>query len=185
MNADTKKSEVARAQAFFATSAEAFRRFVEHSTDVERVLVREDISTQEKSLGSVAKQSGVTDFGFFKDAGYRGLYNMSLKQIKQLKNIPTSTTIYDVMGEEEMAANLFRLTQTKATLKQVGEVGQRAAEQIASKVGKTVRDTMVNKPETLPTYENIKKVKSALKSSQKDFKKIDSKKNKSESLEDL
>jgi DNA-damage-inducible protein D len=185
MNADTKKPEVAKAQAFFATSAEAFRRFVEDGSDVERVLIRDDISTQEKSLGSVATQSGVTEFGFFKDAGYRGLYNMSLKQIKQLKNIPTSTTIYDVMGREEMAANLFRLTQTEATLIQAGNVGQRVAEKIANDVGKTVRNTMVNKPEDLPTYENIKKVKSALKSSQKEFKKIDSKKNPTKDSEDL
>jgi DNA-damage-inducible protein D len=110
---------------------------------------------------------------------------MSLKHIKEFKNIKSSTTIYDVMGREEMAANLFRLTQTEATLKQAGKVGQRVAEKIANKVGNTVRNTMVNKPEDLPTYENIKKVKSALKASQKEFKKIDSNKNLTEDLEDL
>jgi DNA-damage-inducible protein D len=177
MNADAKKPEVASAQAFFATLAEAFRKYVQETSDVERILIRDDIATQEKSLSSTAQRSGVTDFALFKDAGYRGLYNMHLKQIKRMKGIDDSKNLYNFMGREEMAANLFRLTQTEAKLQNQGYTGQKGAENIAFDVGRTVRDTMIeisgNKPEQLPAAEDINQVKSALKVAHKGFAKLD------------
>ncbi|MDX1917925.1 MAG: hypothetical protein SFT81_02110 [Candidatus Caenarcaniphilales bacterium] len=140
----------------------------------------DEISTQEKSLSSSAKRAGVNNFAFFKDAGYRGMYNLSLKQIKSLKGLEEKKNLYDFMGSEEMAANLFRLTQTEAKLQKTAYAGQSAAENVAQEVGKTVRRTMIeisgNKPEDLPMTTDINRIKGALKASQKDFAKLDVKK---------
>ena len=183
MNADSNKPEVARAQAYFAVLAETFKRYIEQAEDVERILIRDEISKHEKSLGAAATGAGVTEFQFFQNAGYRGLYNMNMKDLKVRKGLEDSKrSLLDFMGKEELAANLFRVTQTEAKLINDKTKGQRAAEQVAENVGRKVRETMIeisgNKPEDLPLVEDLKKVKSAIKSSKKEFDKLDQPKKK-------
>lgn len=177
MNADTKKPEVARAQAFFAAVAEAFRRYVEQADDVERVLVREEVSVHERSLNGTAKSAGVTEYGLFQNAGYRGLYNMNLSRLKEVKGIPGSRTPLDFMGKTELAANLFRITQTELKISNESIVGQKPAERAAEEVGKKVRKTMMDisgvRPEDLPVADDIKKIKADLKASHREFQKLD------------
>lgn len=181
MNADNKKKDVARAQAFFAASAETIRRYVDNSEDVERVLIRDEVSTHEKSLSSVASKAGVNNQGYalFQNAGYRGMYNMNLKQLKNYKGLEkTNRTLLDFMGKDELAANLFRITQTELKMKNDEIKGQRKAESTAEEVGRKVRKTMIDisgeKPENMALHEDIKKVKTSLKMTHKGFKKIDS-----------
>ena len=180
MNADSKKPEVARAQAYFATVAEAFQRYIDEAAELERVLIRDEITEHEKTLSSTAKQAGVDRYGLFQNAGYRGLYNMNISQLRELKQIPKSRSPLDFMGKEELAANLFRVTQTEAKLKNDRVRGQHRAEATAESVGREVRDTMRrisgNTPESLPPSEDIKKVRTAIKASQRDFAKLDKKK---------
>ena len=183
MNADSKKPEVARAQAYFAVLAETFKRYIEQADDVERILIRDEISKHEKSLGAAATGAGVTEFQYFQNAGYRGLYNMNMKDLKARKGLGDSNrSLLDFMGKEELAANLFRVTQTEAKLINDNTKGQRAAEAVAESVGRKVRETMIeisgNKPEDLPLVSDIRQVKSAIKSSKKEFEKLDSPKKK-------
>lgn len=180
MNADPKKPAVAQAQAYFATIAESFRRYVEEADDVERILIRDEISDHEKTLSSTARTAGVVDakgFALFQNAGYRGMYNMNLKQLKAAKGIDAKRSPLDFMGKEELAANLFRITQTEAKIRNEGIQGQRPAEQAAESVGRKVRQTMMEisgvAPESLATGEDIRKVRGALKSSQREFAKLD------------
>lgn len=180
MNGDPKKTEVAKAQGYFAAVAEAFRRYVEEADDVERILIRDEISDHEKTLSGVAKEAGVTKYGLFQNAGYRGMYNLNFTKLKQLKGVPDNRSPLDFMGKAELAANLFRVTQTEAKMRNESIQGQKNAENAAFEVGKKVRKTMQEisgtTPENLPASEDIRKVKSAIKSSQKDFAKIDKKK---------
>ena len=178
MQADGKKPQVAKAQAFFAASAEVIRRFVDSAEDVERVYVREDISTHEKSLSGVAKQVGVDNYAFFQNAGYRGMYNMNLKRLKQYKGLETPRrSLLDFMQRDELAANLFRLTQTELRLKKDGVQGQSNAEATAELVGRKVRKTMIElggvAPEDMELGEDIRKIRSGLKATHKGLKKID------------
>jgi DNA-damage-inducible protein D len=146
MNADNKKVEVARAQAFFAASAEAIRRYVDNSEDVERVLIRDEVTIHEKSLNRAAKIAGVTDerYGLFQNAGYRGLYNMDYKKLKQYKGLAEKKSLLDFMGKDELAANLFRITQTELKLKNDNVQGDSQAQQTAEFVGKQVRKSMLD-----------------------------------------
>lgn len=184
MNGDPKKIEVARAQAYFAAVAESFKRYVEQAEDVERVLIREELSDHEKALSSAAKNAGVEGPGFalFQNAGYRGMYNMNLSQLKTLKGVPSSRSPLDFMGKTELAANLFRITQTEEKMRNEHISGQRLAEHTAESVGRKVRDTMREisgvLPEYLPAAEDIKQVKGALKHSAKEFAKLDAPKRK-------
>lgn len=142
MNGDPKKPAVAKAQAYFVRFAEACRRFIQQGGDIERILVRDEISEHEKSLSSTAHRAGVTDYALFQNAGYRGLYTMNLGSLKRLKGLPMNRSPLDFMGTDELAANLFRVTQTDAKIKHDGIRGQMALEQTAHEVGRKVRKTM-------------------------------------------
>lgn len=182
MNADNKKHSVAVAQAYFATLAGAVHNYLEEANKVERLVVREEISERESSLSSVAYQAKVENYGYFQNAGYRGMYNKNISQLKSIRNIPSGRSLLDFMGKEELAANLFRITQTELKIKMEGIIGQTRLENAAESVGKKVRQTMKDisgiLPEKLPTHTDIKEVKKQLKEKSREIKKIDGSKKK-------
>jgi len=177
MNGDVKKPEVAKAQLYFITWAEACRLEIEQANSVERVAIRAEIKDHEKALNSAASEAGVTDFALFQNAGYRGMYNMNLGQLRILKGIPSGRSALDFMGKTELAANLFRVTQTEEKIRGEKIQGQRSLEGVAEQVGRKVRKTMIEisgkKPENLPPAEDIKTVHKKLKSSHRKIREID------------
>jgi len=177
MNADPRNPRVAEAQAYFITMAEAFRQYVQEADGVERVIIRGEVSDREKSLGGVAKSHGVQNYAFFQNAGYRGLYNMNLADIRARKHVPTGRSPLDFMGKTELAANLFRITQTEEKIRNDNVTGQIPLERVAEQTGKTVRRTMIEisgtAPEHLPAEADIDVVRKGLKRSQKEYQKLD------------
>lgn len=182
MNGDSRNPKVAKAQAYFITMAEAFRQYVQEATNVERVVVRGELSDREKALSGTAFSHGVENFPFFQNAGYRGMYNMDLSRIRELKGIPSGRSPLDFMGKTELAANLFRITQTDEKIVAENVQGQARLERAASEVGREVRKTMLRvsgrSPESLPPAQDIKKVQQGLKRSQKEYRKLDAPKKK-------
>lgn len=180
MNADSKKTAVAQAQAYFATLAGAVQNYLVEAEKVERLNIRNEVSERESSLSGVAHKAGVTNYAFFQNAGYRGMYNKNISQLKTSRNIPNGRTLLDFMGKEELAANLFRITQTELKIKQENISGQGRLEVAAENVGKKVRKTMIEisgvAPENFKPVEDIKQVKKELKSTSKQIKLIDKKK---------
>jgi len=179
MNADNKNPEVAKAQAYFATLAGAVNHYLEEVGKVERLVVREEISERESSLSGVAKRAGVENYAFFQTAGYRGMYNMSISKLREIRNIPTKKSPLDFMGKDELAANLFRITQTELKIKNENITGQSKLEVAAENVGKEVRNTMIKisgvAPENLPIEDDLTVVKKELKSKNKRIKLLDNK----------
>lgn len=182
MNADNKMLLVAKAQAYFATLAGAVQNYLKEADNVERIIIRDEVSEREKSLSTVAHQFGVSNYGFFQNAGYRGMYNKDISQLKMVRRVDHGRSLLDFMGKEELAANLFRITQTELKIKQERLYGQSKLETAAFTVGQKVRQTMIEisnvLPENLTPQEDIKKVKSNLKSKSKELKKIDTSKKK-------
>lgn len=182
LNGDVKKVEVAHAQAYFITLTEAFKRYISEAEQVERIAIRGEVSEREKSLSAVAKDAGVVDYALFHNKGYLGLYNMNFRDYKAFKGVPEGRTPLDFMGKEELAANLFRITQTEAKIRNEALSGQRSLESAAFSVGREVRDTMERisgtRPESLPLEGDIRGVKSTIKSTQKEFVKLEKKKGK-------
>lgn len=180
MNGDPKKKSVAKAQAYFAGLAGAVHNYLQEAEKVERLQVREEISVREKSLSGVAFQSGVKEYGLFQNAGYRGMYNKNINDLRTLRGINAGKSLLDYMGRDELAANLFRITQTELKIKNEGIRGQAPLETAAFNVGRKVRQTMIDisqvAPENLPKHEDIKVVKKDLKNKRKELKKFDQKK---------
>ncbi len=168
MNGDSRKPQVAAAQAYLAGLAEAVQKYVQDAQDVERVQIRDEVSDGEKSLSSTAKKAGVHQYPFFQNAGYRGMYNMNISALKAHKGLHGSKrSLLDFMGKRELAGNLFRITETDAKLKADRVRGQKPAERVATKVGRTVRKIMIDNtgetPESLPLSGDIKKIQTDLK----------------------
>ncbi len=182
MNGDTKKEPVAKAQAYFAALAGAVQNFFEETEKIDRLAIREEIAEREKSLAGTAKNAKVVNYAFFQNAGYRGLYNLNMEKLKAKRNVPADRSLLDFMGKEELAANLFRITQTELKIKNENIVGQNNLEVTAENVGKMVRKSMQEisgiMPENLPIKEDIKQVKKELKQKSKAIKAIDTQKKK-------
>lgn len=155
-----------------------FQRAIKGVEDVERVDVREQVSQHEVSLNRTAKAHGVENYAFFCDAGYRGLYNMSLRDLKEYKGFEAKgRTLLDFMGKAELAANLFRITVTDARINGGDIRGQKALESTATSVGREVRQVMLRDggeaPENMKLSPDIKKVESDLKRTAKGLKAAD------------
>lgn len=171
--ADDKKPEVQRIKIALSAFAETVIQAAIDSNSVLRIETREDLKSAEKLLSSAAKEAGVNsgEFGLFKDAGFRGMYNMSLADLRAHKGVigngRKSPVLYDFMGITELAGNLFRDTQTAERIRSKNVRGLREAADSARTVGKEVRDMMIRnsgvKPEDLPVEEDVKKVKTRLK----------------------
>ncbi len=170
--ADTTKIIIAKAHTYFAIQTrrqEVADLLVE---DNKRVFLREEMKKHNKNLVSAAKDAGVTNYANFQDAGYMGLYGgMRQKDILARKRLSVKEGILDHMGSEELAANLFRATQTEAKLRRDNIRGQIKANQTHYDVGGRVRATIKElggtMPEKLPNpgpiKDSVKRIKSSAK----------------------
>jgi DNA-damage-inducible protein D len=169
-NGDPRKPEIAHAQKYFAIQARKQEVSEQLAADQERLELRKQTSEEFKALSGAARQAGVQDrmFGVFHDAGYKGLYGgLGGEAIKARKNIPAKEQLLDRMNATELAANQFRMTQTRDKLARERISNQQQAIQTHEQVGKEVRAAIERiggtPPEHIPPAEHIKEVEKRLK----------------------
>lgn len=181
MNGNISNPKVAAAQAYFANLAAEIQAVCQSADEVDRVYLRGDISDREKSLSHIAYKHGVDNYAFFQNAGYRGMYNMNIKALKNKKGLfNDKASLLDYMNNEELAANIFRVTQTEAKIRNQNIRGQAALENAAETVGRAVRNVMIQNTGTAPedlklSQEKINKIQSNIKKTHKALTKHDKK----------
>lgn len=180
-NADPRKRIVALGQTYFAVQTrrqELQDEFNKLDENAKRLAIREEIRDHNKSLAEAAQMAGVKtpqEYAVFQNKGYQGLYGgLGVKEIHQRKSLKKSQKILDHMGSTELAANLFRATQTDEKIRRDKVKGKEKANRTHFVVGKTVRDTIKKlggtMPEDLPTPdESIKQL------GKKELKKLEGK----------
>ena len=169
-NGDSRKAEIAHAQKYFAVQARRQELNDQAAADIERLELRKQTAEEFKALSGAAQDAGVQSkmFGVFHDAGYKGLYGgLGRADIKRRKAVPEKDNLLDRMNATELAANQFRMTQTRDKLAQGTVRNQSQAIQTHEQVGKEVRDAIKRiggtLPENIAPAEHISNVEKRLK----------------------
>lgn len=179
-NADPTKEVVALGQTYFAvqTRLQEIQQLDEYNRlsteDERRLFLRNEMKQHNIQLADAAKSAGVIqpfEYAIFQNHGYMGLYGgLGAKQIHAVKGLKKSQQILDHMGSAELAANLFRATQTEEKLRKDKIKGKQKANKIHFEIGKKVRKTIAEiggtMPENLPVADSIKKIETAKKPKQ-------------------
>ncbi len=176
-NSDPRKEVVALGQTYFAIQTrkqELTENEYSMLTEDEKRFYQRDLTKKGNySLNQVAKKCGVKNFDKFHNAGYKGLYNgETANDIAKRKGLRYREDILDNMGSEELAANLFRITQTESKLKKDNISGEKNANQTHYCIGKNIREVIAKNggtmPEDLPTPEkSLKELEKDTKNSKK------------------
>lgn len=162
MNGDPRKEVISIGQSYFAVKTrqqELIDNYEQMSEDQKRLAIRNEMIAHNKSLAEAAQMAGIEDqreYAIFQNKGYQGLYGgLGAKEIHARKGLKKCQKILDHMGSTELAANLFRATQTDEKLRRENIQGKQVAYDTHYEVGKKVRQTIKElggtMPEDLPT----------------------------------
>ena len=172
-NSDPRKEVVALGQTYFAIQTrkqELMERNYESLTEDEKRFYQRNLTRKGNySLNQTAKKAGVKNFDKFHNAGYKGLYNgETADAIAKRKGLRYREDILDNMGSVELAANLFRITQTEQKLKNENISGENNANMTHYNMGRDIRDFIANQGGTMP--EDLPTPKKSLKELEKENK---------------
>ena len=174
-NGDSRKKVIALAQTYFAVQTrkqEISEKEYSMLTEDEKRFYQRDLTRKGNySLNQAAKKAGVKNFDKFYNSGYKGLYKgETADDIAKRKGLRYREDILDNMGSEELAANLFRITQTESKSKKDNIFTEKEANKTHYNIEKNIREVIAKNGGTMP--EDLPTPKKSLKQLEKENKKM-------------
>jgi DNA-damage-inducible protein D len=172
-NANPRLKIVALAQTYFAVQTRkqeiTEKEYSILTEDEKRFYQRNLTKKGNYSLNRTAVNSGVKNLDKFHNSGYKGLYNgETADDIAKRKKLRYREDILDNMGSVELAANLFRITQTEQKLINDNVQTEKDANDAHYEVGKNIREVILKNGGTVP--EKLPTPKKSLKELEKEKK---------------
>jgi DNA-damage-inducible protein D len=162
MNGEASKAEIASAQRYFAVQTRLQELDRRELNDQERLRLCGRLAVATKHLHSAAAKAEVQNYALFHHAGYLGLYDMGLRQVKMRKGVTQQEDLYDRAGRLELSANEFKATLTEQSLIVKNIKGQAAVEEEHKRMGRVVRRTIQKElgvsPEDLKAEPSLKQL---------------------------
>ena len=170
-NSDPRKEVVALGQTYFTVQTRkqelTEKEYINLTEEEKRFYQRSLTKKGNYSLNQTAKKCEVKNFDQFHNAGYKGLYNgETANDIAKRKKLRYREDVLDNMGSEELAANLFRITQTESKLKRDNISSEKDANGTHYNIGKNIREVIAKNGGTM--REKLPTPKKSLKELEKE-----------------
>lgn len=173
-NGDSRKSEIAFAQNYFAVQTRRAEIIEQRLLEYERVKAREKLSHTEKQLSGILFERGVDNMGFaiIRSKGDQALFRLSTIQLKKKMGIPENRPVADFLPIISIKAKDLAAEMTGINVQNKDLKGQNPIENEHIENSSAVRKMLVERgifPENFPPAEDVKKVQRKLES---DWKKV-------------
>lgn len=171
-NGDSRKSEIAFAQNYFAVQTRKAELIEQRLLEYERVKAREKLSQTETQLSGILYQRGIDNkgFGVIRSKGDQALFNLSTLALKKKLGVPEKRPVADFLPTISIKAKDLAAEMTGLNVQTKDLSGQPKIEKEHIDNNIAVRKMLTERgiiPENLPPAEDVKRIERKHKSEEK------------------
>lgn len=176
-NGDSRKTEIAFAQTYFAVQTRKQEIIEQRLFEMERIQAREKLSKSEKQLSGILFERGIDNHGFarIRSKGDEALFGgKNTLQMKNKLKVPDNRALADFLPTITVKAKDFANEITNFSIVRDDLKDEKNISREHTKNNSNVRKALVDRdiyPENLPPAEDIKKIKRKVRSENKNLAK--------------
>ena len=164
LNWDSRLLEISLAKTYFASQTRKLEMVEKEIEDTKRLEAREKFRKSERQIEETIYNRWIKlpyEFATFKNKWIQALYWVSVKKLKEKRNIPEKRALADFDNEVELKAKDFIYAMTDHNIKQKNLEWKGKLEWELVDNSKATRNTLIERwivPEELEVQEDLKKI---------------------------